>query len=474
MKGLSYEEIGDRGLTVNNMNQISDARILNSIFQSIYDGVYVADKDGKGVMVNDSYSRLTGVPASDLLGKNMRDVVKEKIVSDSVTLKVLSEKRTLTIVQTIRNKEFLVTGTPVFDEDEQIIYVVTTVRDISELTRLRNELQHTHKLANQYLNDLEEFKSKEILQQHLEGVVAQSREITKVFLLAQKVAKVNSTVLLLGETGVGKEVVVNLIHKFSDRSNKPLIKVNCGAIPEQLLESELFGYEKGAFTGADPRGKPGLIEQANGGTIFLDEIGDMPLDLQVKLLRFLQEFEITRVGGRKSISLDVRVISATNKNLESLVDEGTFRQDLYYRLNIVPIKIPPLRKRRGDIAPLAYFFLNKMNGKYKLNKKFHSGVIQLFEEYSWPGNIREMENMVERLVVITEEDEIKIKDIPLEIPNIGQPQKTSKLDLKQIIQNVERKIIREVIEEEKTTRKAAEKLNISQSTLVKKMQRLGL
>lgn len=464
------------------MNFIDDTKynlVSNDTFypiiQSSYDGIYVADGKGNGVLVNQAYSRITGISPDDLIGKNMKEVVEKGLVSESVTFKVLEERKPITITQIVKGKEVLVTGNPVFDQKTGVIaYVVTNMRDITELNQLKFELRKSRQLTQKYLDEIEDFKNKEIYQMHLDGIVAHDKEIIKVLKLAQKVAKVDSTVLLLGESGVGKEVIVKLLHNTSHRANNPLIKVNCAAIPEHLLESELFGYEKGAFTGADNRGKPGLFEQANGGTIFLDEIGDMQLDLQAKLLRVLQEFEITRVGGRKPVKIDVRVVSATNMNLEQIVKEGKFREDLYYRLNIVPIKIPPLRNRRADVAPLAYFFLNKTNNRYQFTKRFQPDVIHYFEQYMWPGNIREMENLIERLVVTSDHDEIRIDDLPLSVLDSGVSKKPEKLSLKEITENLERRIIKENLEEYKTTRKVAEILGMSQSTLVKKMKRLGI
>lgn len=463
---------------VRNKNDIQN--ILESIFQSSYDGIYVADSEGVGIMVNQAYSRITGVKSDELLGKTMNAVVKEGIVSQSVTVKVLEEKVPKTIIQTVRGKELLVTGNPVLDENGEIAYVVTNVRDISDLNQTKTQLQKSIKLTEKYLNEIAELKKIEILHMHLDGIVGQSQEIMKVYHLAKKVAKVDSTVLILGESGVGKEVLVKYIHQESDRSNAPLIKVNCAAIPKHLLESELFGYEKGAFTGADSRGKPGLFEQADGGTIFLDEIGDMPKDLQVKLLRVLQEFEITRVGGTKSFKINVRVISATHMNLDTMVEHGNFRKDLYYRLNIVPIKVPPLRERKADIVPLAFYFLNKTNKKNKLNRRFHPEVIHLLQEYQWPGNIRELENLIERLVVTADDEQILPGNLPPHIlqrmdriPSIKGTQQ-SKGTLKEILDNVEREVIKEHIAQFKTTRRTARELGISQSALVKKMKKLSL
>lgn len=446
--------------------------LLKSIIDSSYDAIFVADHNANGLIMNEAYTRITGVQPEELIGKNMKDVVRKGIISESVTLQVLKEKRPLTIVQKVKGKELLVTGNPVFDQNGAVTHVVTNLRDISDLNRLKSELHETKALTKKYLDVIEGFKHKESARLLLNGVIAQSKEIINVLKLAKKVTNVDSTVLLLGESGVGKEVFANLIHYNSKRVKKPYIKVNCTAIPKHLLESELFGYEKGAFTGADANGKPGYFELANGGTILLDEIGEMPMDLQVKLLRVLQDYEIMRVGGTKSIKIDVRVISATNRNLEEMVERGEFRKDLYYRLNIVPIKIPPLRERKADIAPLLYYFLSKTNEKYEMNKRFQPEVIHMLEEYSWPGNIREMENLVERLVVTAEHDEIAVEHLPDSFLNEENKFTTSKL--KEVIEDVERKMIKKAISEYKTTRKAAEALGISQSALVKKMQRLQL
>jgi PAS domain S-box-containing protein len=463
------DEMRSSGVTKGEMEEL-----FLSIFKSSYDGIFVADKKGVGILVNQAYTRITGVKSHELLGKTMKKVVQEGIVSDSVTLQVLEDQESHTIVQNVRGKEVLVTGSPVFDKNGEITYVVTNVRDITELNKMKNELWQSQRLAERYFSEIEEFKKRELIHMHLDGIVAQSQEIMKVFHLARKVARVNSGVLILGETGVGKEVIVNYIHKESDRSAQPLIKVNCGAIPEHLLESELFGYEKGAFTGANTQGKPGLFEIANGGTIFLDEIGDMPMGLQVKLLRVLQEYEIMRVGGTRGIKVDVRVVSATHKNLEEMVEKNEFRRDLYYRLNIVPIKVPALRERRTDIIPLAFFFLNKSNKKNKLNKRFHSKIIHFFENYQWPGNIRELENLVERLVVTSDSEEIALRELPDGFVRGNDQMIQEKGKLKDILANVERKVILEQMTESRTTRRAAKELGISQSALVKKMQKFKI
>ncbi|PWA12780.1 transcriptional regulator [Pueribacillus theae] len=448
-------------------------KILRLIIDSSYDAIFVADENAVGIIMNEAYTRITGVTPEELIGKNMQELVDQGIISESVTLKVLKEKRLVTIVQNVKGTELLVTGSPIYDENGKITHVVSNLRDISDLNRLKSELYETKVLTKKYLDEIEDFKQKEGARLLLDGVIAQSKEMMQVLHLAKKVSQVDSTVLLQGESGVGKEIFANMIHLNSKRSDKPYIKVNCAAIPEKLLESELFGYEKGAFTGADRQGKPGYFEQAEGGTLFLDEIGEMPLDLQVKLLRVLQEYEVMRIGGTKTIKVNVRIISASNRNLEELVEKGEFRKDLFYRLNIVPIKIPPLRERKADIPPLAFYFLNKTNEKYDMNKHFHIDVIHRFEAYEWPGNIREMENLIERLVVTSDSEEITVNDLP-GIFNLHSENRIKEKTLKELIEEVERKAIIEAMLEHKTTRKAAAKLGISQSTLVKKMQRLKI
>ncbi len=455
------------------LNQTKElARKYETAFNSSYDPMFITDKYGYTLKLNKAYTRVTGITEEELIGKHMQDLIQEGIISDSISLNVLKKKERLTMVQSINGKELLVTGNPIFDENGDILFVVTNLRDVSTLNNLKEELNQTKALANHYLQELEHYHKKRQVIMH-EGIIANSDNMIAAIDMAQKIASVNSTVLLLGETGVGKEVIANLIQKLSSRSAKPFIKVNCAAIPKDLLESELFGYEKGAFTGADDKGRPGLFEQAHGGTIFLDEIGEMPLPLQVKLLRVLQEFEVTRIGGGRTIKIDVRVISATNKDLESLVKQGEFREDLYYRLNIIPIKIPPLRERPEDIPLLAHYFLQKVNQKYNLHKQLTDDAFFTMKSYSWPGNIREMQNLIERLVVTAENDFIDSNHFPFTNQPSSECQ-ASRKTMKEILHDIERDMILKAMVKYKTTRKAAKFLGISQSTLVKKMQRLGI
>ncbi len=303
----------------------------------------------------------------------------------------------------------------------------------------------------------------------IEGIVAKSKKILEIVDIIKNVADTTATVLLTGESGVGKEVFAKAIHKLSSRADKPFIKINCAAIPEDLLESELFGYEKGAFTGAHTT-KKGKFELANGGTIFLDEIGDMPLLLQSKLLRVLQEKEIERLGSSKTIKVDVRIIAATNKNLEKMVQEGTFREDLYYRLNVIPIYIPPLRERKEDIPMLIYYFVDKFSKLYRKKLTVSKELVDLLTDYEWPGNVRELQNTIERMVILSKSEKLDFKDLPADIrKKLNEKSKTREVYLKaqgeiqeiklpKTVQQIEKEAIERALEESNYVIKKAAKL----------------
>jgi transcriptional regulator with PAS, ATPase and Fis domain/NAD-dependent dihydropyrimidine dehydrogenase PreA subunit len=307
-------------------------------------------------------------------------------------------------------------------------------------------------------------------------IIAYSIEMGKVLQVATKVAQVTSTVMILGESGVGKEVVARFVHNASLRRGGPFVTINCGAIPPNLLESELFGYEAGAFTGAKRQGKPGMIETASSGTLFLDEISDLPLDLQVKLLQVIQERRLTRVGGIQPIEVDIRIIAATNRDLAKMVERGEFRADLFYRLNVVPIVIPPLRSRRDDIIPLIYHFLAKHNNTHRYNKTISRETREVLTQYSWPGNVRELENLIERLVVTVEGDEIGVEDLPQYIKerDVSCNSKViveGVIPLREAVEEVERQLIKHAQEEHETTYEIAEALGVNQSTVVRKLKK---
>jgi len=435
---------------------------LELIINALYDGTFICNKEGVILMVNVAYERITGVKTEELLHRNVRDLVDEGVISESITLKVLEQGKPVTIRQQFKSgKEVLISGSPVWVNGETK-FVVTNVRDMTELNRVQKELAESKALNEKYISELTALREKD-------RIVYHSKVMEETITLSKQLAAFDSTILILGESGVGKELIANLIHKCSYRSREKFVKVNCGAIPEELLESELFGYESGAFTGANSKGKPGLFEIANNGTIFLDEIGELSLPLQVKLLRVLQESELMRVGGVEPIKVNFRLVAATNKNLEEMVRQKKFREDLYYRLHIVPIVIPSLRERVEDIAPLVFHFFSALNRKYGMNKTFLPGVIKRLENHLWPGNVRELENMVERLYVTVQSSVIEESHLPSHF--LQEKNKHSEFSLQHHVEKVEKQLILDAIKKHQTTRKAALELGINQSTLVRKMQK---
>ncbi len=375
---------------------------LSTIFQASNDGIFITDGEGSILRGNRASERILGYPPEGLIGKRVSDLVEKGIINRSVTMEVLKAQKPATIKQrTAIGKEYIATGTPIFDQEGRIYRVITNLRDITELVELELALESTKAHADELASD-NAAKRSQIMQEN--GLTTESQSMLKVVDLALKVAQVDATVLILGETGVGKELIAKLIHRTSEREKSgQFIKVNCGAIPSDLLESEFFGYESGAFTGANKEGKPGYFELANQGTLFLDEVGELPLLLQVKLLRVIQERELIRLGGTKTRKVNTRIIAATNRDLEKMVNEGVFREDLFYRLNVLPVNIPPLRNRPEDIPVLLTSFLDKYSQKYGTGKMFSGDSLALLCRYNWPGNVRELENLVERLVITCDE-----------------------------------------------------------------------
>ncbi len=442
---------------------------LESIIQSSYDGIYITDYTGKTLMVNKSHERITGIKASELIGKNMKEIVDEGLVSVYITDIVVTGKAPVTVCQSVSNgKQVIITGSPMFDKYGNVRKVITNVRDVTELIELEKHLKATKEMINIYKKELFEEAS-------VDYIVCDSKQFRKTMELAKKVSTKDSTVLILGETGVGKEVVAKYIHSNSARKNNNYIKINCAAIPVNLLESELFGYVKGAFTGASQTGKIGMFELANEGTIFLDEIGELPLNLQASLLRVLQENIITRIGDTKSRKVNVRIIAATNQDLEKMIEEKTFRSDLFYRLNVVSITVPPLRERIDDIPGLAELIISKLNKKYNEKKIITSHFINMLCNRDWPGNVREMENFVEKQFVIAESDIMDTFYSPFDESECeGDSQIIVKgfIPLKEAVKRVEYLLIKKALLQGRTTYKAAKLLGTSQPTLFRKYKEL--
>ncbi len=444
---------------------------IDALMESSYDGLYITDGNANTIKVNRAYERITGLNRNNLLGRNMRDLVNDGVFDKSVSLEVLKKQKPVTIMQDVMgNKKVMVTGNPIFDRSGKIVLVVTNVRDVTELVELKAKLEESKKLSSLYYQAL---LQREQYDRILEDIVAKSKLMNHVVQQAIKVSNVNTSILLVGESGVGKTMLARVIHNLSPRKACPFVKINCGAIPENLIESELFGYEKGAFTGALDSGKAGMIDMANTGTLFLDEIGELKLDLQVKLLNFIDERTFKPVGGTRQKDADVRIIAATNVDLKKLVDEGKFREDLYYRLNVVPIYIPPLRERKEDIPILLFRFLNEMNEKLGYRKRFSQEVMDCLTNYFYPGNVREMINIVERLVVMSDGEEVVLSDLPSEITrnNPLNYEYLKKLDLKNAVRMFESEFIKKALENYNSISSAAHSLRVHPSTLLRKMRR---
>ena len=444
---------------------------LEMIIENSFDGIYITDGNANTVMINHAYEQITGLNKKEVFGKNMKKLVGTGIISQSGSLKAIKERRTVTLMQEFKTgKKAMITSTPVFDEAGEVDMVVTNVRDLTEIYRLKEKVEEQEQEEEKLRRNLEHVQQK----LEIENMIAQDKNTLQAVLLSGKVAPLDATVMLLGETGVGKEVFAKHIYQNSERKDENFIKVNCGAIPENLIESELFGYEKGAFTGANRNGKMGLFELADKGTIFLDEIGELSLSMQVKLLRAIQEREIERIGGTKPIPIDVRIIAATNRNLEEMMKEGTFREDLYYRLMVFPIQIPPLRQRKDDIAPLAEFFLSQFNKKYNFHKKFSESSLCVLNEYAWPGNIRELKNIVERAIIISSGDVIDPDVLPIgETRDIRTAKNNRKpvTDLQKELQEIEAGYMEEAYEKYGNVRDAAKSLGMNASTFVRKRKK---
>lgn len=453
-------------------SQLIQSQVFSDILDSLYDGVYITDARGVTIKINQAYERITGIKAEEVLGFHMADLVKEGFISQSVSIEVLKQKRPMTMMQTAKNKrKVIVSGKPIFGSQGSVLYVISSVRDITELLRLKHEIEELQDLKKlrQTAGNMHKITYDEILPS-----LIMSEETLDVYQLAERVAATDIKILLQGETGVGKTLVAKYIHEKSQRSKQAFVELNCGALPANLIEAELFGYEPGAFTGASPKGKKGLLELADQGTLFLDEIGDLPLELQVKLLKVIEENKFMPVGSIDVKTVDVRIISASHKDLKRLVEDGQFREDLYYRLSVVPIMIPPLRRRKKELYSLINYYLDKFNAKYGFHKQMTIEAVDAMTEYHWPGNIRELINVIERLVVVTPDQEIGLSDLPDEIlnrPGLWESDDGEIMPLKKATEKLERQMITKALKQYKTTRKAAEALEVSQATIVQKMKR---
>jgi PAS domain S-box-containing protein len=454
------------------MNHLNDWNENEQILHSLKDDILITNVDGIILKVSELTGKIYGVDSESLLGKSVYDLEAQGLFTPILTPIVVKENKKITFVQTTnQGKKLLVTGIPVYNERGELYRVVSYSHDITELAEYKDFLITMEEEMEKVKSELGLLRSKQL---HDAGIIANSEEMKKVVSTALQLSEVDVNALILGESGVGKSLLAKFIHNKSHRCNGPFIEVNCGAIPDSLFEAELFGYESGAFTGAHKKGKLGLIELSDGGTLFLDEIGELPLHHQVKVLKVIQEKQFYRVGGTNPIKVDFRLISATNKDLKKAIQEKAFREDLYFRLNVVPITISPLRNRTEDIVPLIHLLLQQFAEKYKKDKKLDEAVIHHLLHYKWKGNVRELVNIMERLVVISPSTLITVEQLPDHIKKSLSPLSPSLDDhqtLKEILDKTEKEVLLNARKKYKTTIRMAKALGISQPSIVRKMKK---
>lgn len=430
---------------------------LNYVLEESPNSIFISDGNGVCLRVNKAYEKMVNMKKDEVLGKNVEELDRRGVFRPSVSLLALRERQAVSVMQDIGDvKDMAVTGVPVFNERGELFRTVTNAVKVDEIEPL--------------LNYVREKESPEPKTRRKE-LIAASQAMKEILNLADMVKNTESSVLITGETGVGKGVLAAYIHETSDRNKHRMVSINCGAIPENLLESELFGYESGAFTGADKNGKQGLIELSDQGTLFLDEISELPLMLQVKILHFLQTKKLTRVGGREEISINTRIIAATNKSLEEEVERGTFRLDLYYRLNVIPIHIPPLRERKEDIREITKTFLKDYMEKYNKTIPFDRHRMDAIVDYEWQGNVRELENYIERMVLTGESGMFAPARGPGRLPCEAKKAAGGGGPINETVEEVEKELVIAAWEKYRSSYKVAEALGVSQSTAYRRIKK---
>jgi PAS domain S-box-containing protein len=444
--------------------------VLETILDNAYEGIVVVDKDGYIRKFNSAYEKFLGVSREEVIGKHVTDAIENTRMHEIVR----SGEPEIGYIQHLKGHEIIASRIPIKDNGEIIGGVGKILfQDIEELKSLAQRLEVLENRLNYYKSEVKRLQQAKY---SFDNIITHNNKMEYLKKTAEKAADGNSTVLVQGESGTGKELFAHAIHKASHRKYGAFVRVNCAAIPRQLLESELFGYEAGAFTGARKEGKPGKFELANGGTIFLDEIASMPIEMQAKLLRVIQERELERVGGTETVELDVRIIAATNKDLGEQVKTDEFREDLYYRLNVIRLQIPPLRERLDDIPLLANSILEELKEELNLDKKeFVPETINSLKDYDWPGNVRELHNFIERAVNLASGQKIYPSHLPPIISESSSKSVNSVSKLKDIVAMAEKKAIIEAIGKTKGNRtEAAELLGIHRTSLYQKIKKYGI
>lgn len=454
-----------------------NSELFFDILESINDAIYITDQNGKTLWINTVSESMFSIPRSEIIGRNVRELEKKGVFKPSVIRMALEAGKNVSAVQQVaEGRRYIASGHLVKNKEGKVVAAVAHCRDITEVMKNTTKLQEIEELLEKYsayIRKLTMNSNRTGIEYHNFQWKSNSRIAARKIM--EKIASVDTTSLIIGETGTGKSLTAKKIHLLSRRKSGPFVEINCASIPGSLLESELFGYEKGAFTGATSKGKTGLIQAAEGGTLFLDEIGEMPLELQAKILHFIQSKTYLPIGARSPKQADVRIIAATNQDLEEMVEEGKFRSDLFYRLNILTVKIPPLRESREDIEDLALYFLSAFNEQHNKRKYFSDGVLKAFKQYSWPGNVRELENLIERLVILSEDDMIEEKDLPQkmvkQLTPSSVPYPTRNKTMTEVLEEMERNMIIEALEKEGSTRKAAKFLGVTQSLLMRRIKK---
>ena len=446
--------------------------IVSQILKMTSDGFIITDTEGNVREINKQYADFFGKSRSEIIGKSILNIIPNSKMIDIVKHKFSEEDAVHKYIDgEAKGNSVIVSRSYVEDEDGNVVAGVAQVKFKVQT------LAVAKKLMNEY-EELEYYREEFQNQNRVDNIIGSDPKFREIVKECLKVAKTDIPVLLTGETGTGKEVMAKALHTNSLRCDKPFVSINCAAIPFELLESELFGYMDGAFTGAKRGGKKAKFQLANGGTIFLDEIGDMPSSMQAKLLRVLQEKEIEPLGSEKSIPLDVRVVAATRQDLEAKMKDGSFREDLYYRLSVFNIHIPPLRERSGDSLELAEFFLDELNHKYKTYKTFSKAVKAYFLKYQWPGNVREVNNVVQSAYAISTENIIDINDIPARMLQQEKPAinlDKNKKSLGQMVDDYEKEVILELLKKHKgNCLEAAKEAGIHKSNFYRKLQKYGI
>ena len=443
---------------------------LFPVLEGISDAVFIDDKDGICIWCNSTCEEFYVESREKLFGKTVDELVALGIFTQSVTKEVLNKDIEATLIhENKRGKRLLTSGYPIRNEQGEIVYIVTISRDI---TRRTTHYKQSSTLGKQLLD----FNALNPVVLPDSNIVASSQAMQNVLTLVKRLAAVDSPVLLTGESGVGKGLIAKTLHEQSSRSSKPFIHVNCGAIPDTLIESELFGYVRGTFTGTRAEGNIGLFESASGGTVFLDEITEMPLNIQIKVLRVIQSGIINRVGSIKPVNVDVRIIAATNKDLLEQVRTEKFRDDLYYSLNVAPISVPPLRERPEDIPPLIQMYLTQFNKELNETKTLSPEALTILLKYKWPGNIRELRNMIERIILTTADSVIDEENLPTFLIEEAETNTNVNTDtsLQAAIEKAEKEILSTALKSYKSTRAMAKVLQVSQPTIVRKLNKYGL